>query len=240
MPFSRLRIMTTTTTTTTQPSISASEMIGAMQVTLWPLRESRVDGSLEPSPLSLGPVQETLKGPSQSPARAQAKVAEPTGHGTESLSKDHIRAIPGPRMGIKSRPLTSKGTGETGNSAFAVQAQPDTLLASGPSMRSATCSSILIQKELDEDDEEAIARPVITKTATKEDSVSAQTVKKGNSVTMVEVPDEEDDTAFHQWTAHQKEASPFIEGSKMMTPVLTRGWCKPFEVDWMLRAVCEA
>ncbi|SJL16237.1 uncharacterized protein ARMOST_19757 [Armillaria ostoyae] len=25
-----------------------------------------------------------------------------------------------------------------------------------------------------------------------------------------------------------------------MTPVITRGWYKPFEIDWMLRAVCEA
>ncbi|PBK75375.1 hypothetical protein ARMSODRAFT_970047 [Armillaria solidipes] len=41
------------------------------------------------SPLLLGPVQENLKGPSQSPARAQAKAVNPTGHGAESpIDKD--------------------------------------------------------------------------------------------------------------------------------------------------------
>ncbi|SJL12773.1 uncharacterized protein ARMOST_16204 [Armillaria ostoyae] len=50
--------------------------------------------SKQPSPLLLGPVWETLKGPSQSPARAQAKAAEPAGHGAESpIDMNHDEAI---------------------------------------------------------------------------------------------------------------------------------------------------
>ncbi|PBK74573.1 hypothetical protein ARMSODRAFT_1013577 [Armillaria solidipes] len=112
-----------------------------------------------------GPVWETLKGPSQSPARAQAKVVEPAGHGAESPTEGRhkaarcatTRATPGPEMGIKSGPPTSEGTGQTDNSAFAVQAPPDMLPVSGPPMRSATCSSISIPKQRDEDDKEATA-----------------------------------------------------------------------------------
>ncbi|PBK76311.1 hypothetical protein ARMSODRAFT_969052 [Armillaria solidipes] len=50
----------------------------ALQGTTWALK------SKQPSPPSLGPVWETLKGPSQLPARAQAKAVEPAGHGAES------------------------------------------------------------------------------------------------------------------------------------------------------------
>ncbi|PBK63587.1 hypothetical protein ARMSODRAFT_1023789 [Armillaria solidipes] len=126
--------------------------------------------SKQPSPPSLGPVQETLKGPSQLPARAQAKAAEPAGHRVESPKKtkddntstlnvmatEHpTRAIPGPEMGIKNGPPTLKGTGKTGNTAFAAQVEPDMLPTSGPSMRCATHCSILILKQQDEEAEEA-------------------------------------------------------------------------------------
>ncbi|PBK71697.1 hypothetical protein ARMSODRAFT_973298 [Armillaria solidipes] len=61
------------------------------------------------------------------------------------------RATPGPRVGIKMWPPTSEGTGETGNSTFAVQAQPDTFPMNGPSTRSGVCNSTLIPKGWDED-----------------------------------------------------------------------------------------
>ncbi|PBK67331.1 hypothetical protein ARMSODRAFT_1020807 [Armillaria solidipes] len=122
--------------------------------------------SKPPSPLLLGPVQENLKGPSQSPARAQAKAAEPAGHGVENpqdKSHDqHTRATPGPKMGIKNGPLTLKGTGKTGNTTFTVQVEPDMLPGSGPLTRSATHSSISILEKRDEDDEEAVAMKMTT------------------------------------------------------------------------------
>ncbi|PBK66589.1 hypothetical protein ARMSODRAFT_1021387 [Armillaria solidipes] len=81
--------------------------------------------SKQSSPPSLGPVQENLKGLSQSPARAQAKAVKPAGHGAESLPEDdnnastlhvmaedpHTRAVPSPETGIKNGPPILKGTG---------------------------------------------------------------------------------------------------------------------------------
>ncbi|SJL01348.1 uncharacterized protein ARMOST_04668 [Armillaria ostoyae] len=202
--------------------------------------------SKQPSPPSLGPVWVTLKGLSQSSARAQAKVAKPTGHGAESPIQDDMkfptRAIPGPKMGIKSGPPTSEGTGRTDKSVHSAQVQPDTLPASGPLTRSATHSSISIQKQLDEDDEEA-TNATVTKTATGKGAASIQAVNRGHSVTMMEVPNEEDDMAYLLWFTkkNQKEVTSNKPAwSSVMVPVLTRGWCRPFEVDWTLCAVCEA
>ncbi|SJL03592.1 uncharacterized protein ARMOST_06949 [Armillaria ostoyae] len=57
---------------------------------------------------------------------------------------------------------------------------------------------------------------------------------------MVEVPDEEDDMAYLQWltkSAEREAMSDKPAWSSLTTPILTRGWCKPFEVDWTLCAV---
>ncbi|SJL08318.1 uncharacterized protein ARMOST_11681 [Armillaria ostoyae] len=97
-------------------------------------------------------------------------------------------------------------------------------------------------------DEEAIARPAIMKTAAGQEAASIQAVNRGHPVLMVEVPDEDDDTAYQIWLAKEqtlaiakKEAmSDEPARSSTTTPCLTRGWCKPFEVDWTLRAICKA
>ncbi len=39
------------------------------------------------------------------------------------------------------------------------------------------------------------------KTATGQEAASAQAVKRGHQVTMIEVPDDEDDTSFQKWVA---------------------------------------
>ncbi|SJL16255.1 uncharacterized protein ARMOST_19775 [Armillaria ostoyae] len=85
------------------------------------------------------------------------------------------------------------------------------------------------------------------KTAAGLEAASAQAVNRGHSVTCIEVPDEDDDTAFQLWLA--KERLPIItqtgatsnEPARPSTkPIVFQKWYKPFEVDWTLRAVCEA
>ncbi|PBK60329.1 hypothetical protein ARMSODRAFT_1026722 [Armillaria solidipes] len=214
------------------------------------------------SPLSSGTVREHLKGPSQSPARAQEKVEAnnglsrlsqatqaTTGHRAESPTEGRhkeaarcaiTRATPGPRVGIKMWPLTSEGTGETGKPAFMVQAQPDTLPESRPPTRSVTCNGTLIPKEWDEDHQECPLKvtgdakaTAMKKIAAGQEAASAQAVNRGHKVTLIEVPNEEDDTAFLIWMAHQKEAPPIVEDSRTkcegpsltspLSPTTTRG-----------------
>ncbi len=120
------------------------------------------------------------------------------------------------------------------------------------------------------------------RTAAGKEAASAQAVKRGHTVTMIEVPDEEDDTSYRRWVA---TGSPTISpkrklavlltppnSPKTTSPPPTEGvgltcisknevtsptvavpstasakvreapprWFRPFEVDWTLRAVCEA
>ncbi|SJL15199.1 uncharacterized protein ARMOST_18685 [Armillaria ostoyae] len=89
-------------------------------------------------------------------------------------------------------------------------------------------------------------------TATKKiavglEAASAQAVKRGHSVTCIEVPDEDDDTAFQLWLAKERlptitqtEATSDEPARSSTKPVTFQKWYKPFEVDWTLRAVCEA
>ncbi|SJK98948.1 uncharacterized protein ARMOST_02226 [Armillaria ostoyae] len=85
------------------------------------------------------------------------------------------------------------------------------------------------------------------KTAAGKEAASAQAVKRGQSVTCIEVPDEDDDMAFQLWLA--KERTPTIVKKEATSDEPARSspaksdphrWLKPFEVDWTLRAVCEA
>ncbi|SJK99915.1 uncharacterized protein ARMOST_03226 [Armillaria ostoyae] len=118
-----------------------------------------------------------------------------------------------------------------------------------PLTRSANPNGISILKGQDEDsqDEEATAIPAAMKIAAGLKAASAQAVNRGHSVSMIEVPNEEGDMAYQIWLA--KERTPAIAKKEMTsdeparsstTPVLTRGWCKPFKVDWTLHAICEA
>ncbi|SJL18813.1 uncharacterized protein ARMOST_22414 [Armillaria ostoyae] len=82
------------------------------------------------------------------------------------------------------------------------------------------------------------------KNAAGQEAASAQAVNRGHPVTCIEVPDEDDDTAFQLWiakkrlpTVTQKDNEP--SSDPPMTPQ-SQKWYKPFEVDWTLRAVCEA
>ncbi len=113
----------------------------------------------------------------------------------------------------------------------------------------------------------------------RKEAASAQAVKRGHTVTMVEIPDQDDDAAYRQWlkrgnpttdpkrkparlptspdttgpppnegvgpTCVRKDevtsptvAAPLPAGAKARE--VPHRWFRPFEVDWMLRAVCEA
>ncbi|SJK99609.1 uncharacterized protein ARMOST_02917 [Armillaria ostoyae] len=82
--------------------------------------------------------------------------------------------------------------------------------------------------------------------ATGQEAASAQAVKRGHQVTCIEVPNEENDVAFQIWLA--KERTPTIvkkeatsdEPARSSTIPTFAKWYKPFDVDWTLRAVCEA
>ncbi len=101
----------------------------------------------------------------------------------------------------------------------------------------------------------------------RKEAASAQAVKRGPQVTMVEVPDDDDDTAYRRWIQKgnpdtldptsrlpNKGVGPtYVTKEEVTSPTVaapTRAsakvqeaphrWFRPFEVDWTLRAVCEA
>ncbi len=118
--------------------------------------------------------------------------------------------------------------------------------------------------------------------AAGKEAASAQAVNRGHKVTMIEVPDQDDDVAYRRWL---ERGSPIFrpkrksaglptppDSPKMMSPPPNGGvgptcvnkeevtsptvaepstasakvkevphrWFRPFEVDWTLRAICEA
>ncbi len=172
-------------------------------------------------------------------------------------------------------------------------------------------SSNLVRRDTplgDLDEDQRVARTVgcataPTKAAERKEAASAQAVKRGHQVTMIEVPDNEDDTSFQRWTASgsptispkkhaevlptppespkiptktphwdlrctdivspkgpptspppDKEAGPtYITKNEVTSPTVAmpsaasakvvevpHQWMQPFEVDWTLRAICEA
>ncbi|SJL13289.1 uncharacterized protein ARMOST_16729 [Armillaria ostoyae] len=143
-----------------------------------------------------------------------------------------------PRDGNKkARAGNSDGQGETGNSAFVVQAQPAAPSQSGlPSTRDRDRSILPLNEQ---GSAKAQKRP-----AAGLEAASAQAVNRGHSVTCIEVPDEDDDTAFQLWLAKERTPTVVKKGDEHSSVLTTKTnahrWLKPFEVDWTLRAVCEA
>ncbi|SJL06243.1 uncharacterized protein ARMOST_09579 [Armillaria ostoyae] len=156
---------------------------------------------------------------------------------------DEYEGCCSPRDGDKkARAGNSDGQGETGNSAFAVQAQPAALFGGSlPSTRDGD-HSILPQNE--PGSAKAQKRP-----ATGLEAASAQAVNRGHSVTVIEVPDEDDNMVFQLWLAKERlpavtrETEPTKGNEPSSVPTTktdAHRWLKPFEVDWTLRAVHEA
>ncbi|SJL15543.1 uncharacterized protein ARMOST_19044 [Armillaria ostoyae] len=79
------------------------------------------------------------------------------------------------------------------------------------------------------------------KVATGQEAASAQAVNRGHSVSIIEVPNEEDDTAYQIWLAKKKgkESTPnervVLPTMNPQAPPKVEGWLRPFEFDWMLR-----
>ncbi len=107
------------------------------------------------------------------------------------------------------------------------------------------------------------------RTAAGKEAASTQAVNRGHTVTMIEVPDEEDDTAYRRWLEKGSlVVSPKRKSVELLTPPESptcvsknevtsptvaapstasakvveapHQWMRPFEVDWMLRAICKA
>ncbi|SJL14064.1 uncharacterized protein ARMOST_17517 [Armillaria ostoyae] len=82
------------------------------------------------------------------------------------------------------------------------------------------------------------------KTAAGLEAASAQAVNRGHPVTCIEVPDEDDNTAFQLWLAKERTPTVVKKGDELSsvpaTKTVPHRWLKPFEVDWTLHAVCEA
>ncbi|SJL10869.1 uncharacterized protein ARMOST_14264 [Armillaria ostoyae] len=151
------------------------------------------------------------------------------------------------KLTVAPESVSQGGTEETGNSAFAVQAQsiahssdpPSTAL--GHSMSRQTS-----RQEPQGRPSKAVGDAKATTTkenAAGQEAASTQAVNRGHSVTCIEVPDEDNDTAFQIWLAKERILAIAKQGdepsSVPTTPSPTR-WLKPFEVDWTLRVVCEA
>ncbi|SJL04138.1 uncharacterized protein ARMOST_07498 [Armillaria ostoyae] len=82
------------------------------------------------------------------------------------------------------------------------------------------------------------------KTAAGLEAAGAQAVNRGHPTTIVEVPDEEDDTTYQIWLAKERVPVVVKKGDELSSVPTKKSdaqqWLKPFEVDWMLHAVCEA
>ncbi len=87
-------------------------------------------------------------------------------------------------------------------------------------------------------------------TATGREAASTQAVKRGFKVSMVEVPDAEDDTSFRKWEATNKKSpiapevtQPTVAESSdsgAKAEKVPHEWLKPFEAEWTLRGIKEA
>ncbi len=221
--------------------------------------------------------------------------------GEASMKNKH--AVGAGPAGGRMTSCSPKETGWAGKSVHSAQVKPTALLTSSSEVRRGlpqSYSSNEVQRDtpMGNPDEDAHVTRTIgcamapTKTAAGQEAASAQAVNRGHKVTMVEVPDEKDNTAFKRWLTNGSPiASPKQRKTALLTPPESPtsptqplpnegvvpnnvrkkvtsptvamssatsakavevplnfdkstakwgSWCKPFEVDWMLRAIREA
>ncbi|SJL16146.1 uncharacterized protein ARMOST_19665 [Armillaria ostoyae] len=168
----------------------------------------------------------------------------------EVVARVTTTKIPPSKLTEAPESVSLRGKGETGNSAFAVQAQPVVLRDDPPITalgHSMPCQTSRQDHQARPSKAAGDAKATATKkSAAGQGAASAQAVNRGHSVTCIEVPDEDDDTAFQLWLAKErtpaiakKEATSDEPAQSSTTPIFSK-WYKPFDVDWTLRAVCEA
>ncbi|SJL10874.1 uncharacterized protein ARMOST_14269 [Armillaria ostoyae] len=147
-----------------------------------------------------------------------------------------------------------KVAGRTGNSAFAVRVQPIVSIAAVTELGDTLQVRQVPQpdqKEYDEDHQACPSKAVgvakattMKKIAAGKEAASAQAVERGHSVSIIEVPDEDDDTAYQIWLAKERTPAIAKKGNEPSSVPSTKSdtlrWFKPFEVNWTLHAVCEA
>ncbi len=72
--------------------------------------------------------------------------------------------------------------------------------------------------------------PATGKTAERKEATSAQVVKRGHQVTMIEVPDEDNDVSFQRWlAAGSPTISPQPHIMTLLTPPESPNWPLPNE-----------
>ncbi len=152
------------------------------------------------------------------------KTPEPVGQGKdgadaiEAARRDSLVADPSRTVGpeeqtSQSRPSASKsqeGAGQAGKSVHSAQVEPAVpdrtygMDWDGP-------SSAVIDSHPDNSSGYRGAKE-------RKEATSAQAVKRGHQVTMIEVPDDEDDTSFWKWVAG---GSPTISQKRKLAVLLT-------------------
>ncbi|SJL18333.1 uncharacterized protein ARMOST_21919 [Armillaria ostoyae] len=148
------------------------------------------------SPPSSGPVRVTLKGLSQSLARAQAKAVNPAGLQAESPFEQE--QIPDPKTGHDSGgrdPTTTKAAGKTDRKNVLYG-----MIWVNPVVPECSSSDPIDGTTKTEQEAASDANIMATKKAAGQGAASAQAVQRGHpTVTIIEVPDEEDDTVYRIW-----------------------------------------
>ncbi len=148
-------------------------------------------------------------------AATTEKTPEPVGQGkdgtdaTEAARRDSLLADPSRTIGLeeqtsRSRLSVSKsqeGTGQTGKTVCSAQVEPAASARISGQDRSGP-SSAGIESHPDNSSRYRGAEE-------RKEAASTQAVERGHQVAMIEVPDEEDDTAYQQWLA---------KGSPIVTP----------------------
>ncbi len=181
--------------------------------------------------------------------------------------------------------------GDTGKSVHSAQVKPSvSARISGQDQddasRERTAGSLLATGEDDQKTRYSAgtctSQTMEERIAAGKEAASAQAVNRGHTVTMIEVPDEEDDVSYQTWIAQGSPTiSPIRKSVVLPTPLdspkttslppnegvgptcvhkdevtsptvavpstasakvveAPHRWFRPFEVDWTLRAFCEA
>ncbi len=144
-------------------------------------------------------------------------------------------------------PVGPEGTDRAGNSVHSVQVK--STARGGPSR---ICTSCLASGPFPDMVSLTSSRDPAGYHAADEqkEAASAQVVKRGHQVQVEEIPDDEDDMSFQlSQKANQKSPVAHEETQLTVAKSLDSGaktekvpheWLKPFEAEWMLRAIKEA
>ncbi|SJL06603.1 uncharacterized protein ARMOST_09945 [Armillaria ostoyae] len=178
---------------------------------------------------------------SSPPGKAAPRVGN-TARNPEDDNDMTPRVTPSPPTGAVQIVIPEE-TGKASNPAFAVQAR-SAVPQDGSSVTDLThdASPRTSRQECPSKAAGDAKATAMKKEAAGQEAASTQAVNRGHPVSMIEVPDEEDDMAYQIWLTKKKvkESAP---NKRVVLPTMTHqappkveGWLRPFEVDWMLHA----